>query len=263
MRCEPPPQPEADLGSPGIAAALLLGAGQWGSSATAAGVPPQPQQQQQQQQAVPHPLAPAAGAPASGSQALQPVVLQSLSLWVAHADGGDFQRCRRSPLPVPCQPLFAGKPCAQCLSCVCVSTIMPLAAPTVCRPVHDNDLLPVQSAGLAGGSMMQCMCRRCSFPAAATCAWRRRPRSPSRYSCQESWKQVSGLCSCLQSVVCNAVYHRDPFAAGVPSNAHNRMHTSSALAACLSLPGRGSQHTMHLQSLHMSLLDSQCDRLLL
>lgn len=85
VRCEPPLQPEGDLSSPGIAAALLLGAGQWASSPPAAAVPPQ--------QVVTHSLAPAAADAASSSQAPQPVVLQSLSLWVAPADGGYPHQC--------------------------------------------------------------------------------------------------------------------------------------------------------------------------
>lgn len=81
MRYEPPPQPDGDLGRPGVAAALLLGAGRWGCS------PPAAESQQQQWQPPAHPLAEDAGTSASSSQAAQPVVLQSLSLWVAPADG--------------------------------------------------------------------------------------------------------------------------------------------------------------------------------
>ena len=110
VRCEPPLQPEGDLSSPGIAAALLLGAGQWASTPPAAGAPPQ--------QAVAHPLAPAAADAASSSQALQPVVLQSLSLWVAPADGGYPHQCGRHPCQRPACHSLPSNPRAQCSLCI-------------------------------------------------------------------------------------------------------------------------------------------------
>lgn len=122
MRCEPPSKPDGDLGSPDIAAALLLGAGQWRSRPPAAGTPPQ---QQQQQQAMTHLLAPAAAGPAPSGQALQPMVLQSLSLWVAPADGGTLTTDAVTPssrLPTtrsPASALLAVhlRQCTQASSC--------------------------------------------------------------------------------------------------------------------------------------------------
>lgn len=83
MRYEPPPQPANDLAAPGVAAALLLGAGRWGCGHSTAAV----SAAKAVQPPLAHPLADAPGDDAAAAEAMQPVVLQSLSLWVAAADG--------------------------------------------------------------------------------------------------------------------------------------------------------------------------------
>jgi len=76
VRYEPPASPADDLTGGGVAAALLLGDGRWAM---------EPAQQ--------HGVAAGHGNGAAAKPAQPAVVLQSLSLWVAPADGEEHQNC--------------------------------------------------------------------------------------------------------------------------------------------------------------------------